>query len=106
MELHPEYRVVISMVAWGSYVQWDRNRLRRAFLRAYRQAPQAIRRQSRGYACVAETERAEAESDTTTADEQRSSAVRASRAYAVEDGKSASHERKEHRDEESREPNR
>jgi transcriptional regulator GlxA family with amidase domain len=44
----------------------DRNRMRRAFLRAYGQPPQVIRRQSRGYASIAESERADAESDTTT----------------------------------------
>lgn len=34
----------------------DRNRMRRAFLRAYGQSPQMIRRQSRGYALIEESE--------------------------------------------------
>ncbi len=38
----------------------DRNRMRRAFLRAYGQPPQVIRRQSRGYASIEESELAEA----------------------------------------------
>lgn len=37
----------------------DRNRMRRAFLRAYGQPPQVIRRQSRGYAFIEERELAE-----------------------------------------------
>jgi transcriptional regulator GlxA family with amidase domain len=37
----------------------DRNRMRRAFLRAYGQPPQVIRRQSRGYVSIQETEFAE-----------------------------------------------
>jgi transcriptional regulator GlxA family with amidase domain len=37
----------------------DRNRMRRAFLRAYGQPPQAIRGQSRGYASIEESELAE-----------------------------------------------
>ena len=43
----------------------DRNRMRRAFLRAYGQSPQAVRRQSRGYAAIEESELAEAETDGT-----------------------------------------
>jgi transcriptional regulator GlxA family with amidase domain len=38
----------------------DRNRMRRAFLRAYGQPPQVIRRQSRRFASIEESERAEA----------------------------------------------
>ena len=38
----------------------DRNRMRRAFLRAYGQSPQAIRRQSRGYTSTKESELSEA----------------------------------------------
>jgi len=38
----------------------DRNRMRRAFLRAFGQPPQAIRGQSRGYASIEESELAEA----------------------------------------------
>jgi len=38
----------------------DRNRMRRAFLRAYGQSPHVIRRQSRGYASIKEGELAEA----------------------------------------------
>jgi transcriptional regulator GlxA family with amidase domain len=38
----------------------DRNRMRRAFLRAYGQPPQVIRRQSHGYAAIEESELAEA----------------------------------------------
>jgi transcriptional regulator GlxA family with amidase domain len=41
----------------------DRNRLRRAFLRAYGQPPQVIRRQSRGYACVQESELVDPQTD-------------------------------------------
>jgi AraC-like DNA-binding protein len=37
----------------------DRNQMRRAFLRAYGQPPQVIRRQSRGYASIKESELAE-----------------------------------------------
>jgi transcriptional regulator GlxA family with amidase domain len=41
----------------------DRNRMRRAFLRAYGQPPQVIRRQSRGIASSAASELAEADTD-------------------------------------------
>jgi len=46
--------VVAQMTGFG-----DRNRMRHAFLRAYGQPPQAIRRQSRGYASIKESELAE-----------------------------------------------
>jgi transcriptional regulator GlxA family with amidase domain len=58
----------------------DRNRMRRAFLRTYGLPPQGIRRQSRGYASIAESELAEAGSDTPTAHVQRPTAARRPRA--------------------------
>jgi transcriptional regulator GlxA family with amidase domain len=47
--------VVAQLTGFG-----DRNRMRRAFRRAFRQSPQLIRRQSRGYASIEESELAEA----------------------------------------------
>ncbi|WP_207005712.1 GlxA family transcriptional regulator [Trinickia mobilis] len=49
----------------------DRDRMRRAFLRAYGQPPQMIRRQSRGSSSLAESELAEAESNAATAGKPR-----------------------------------
>src|ERR1700758_4953310 len=46
--------VVAQLTGFG-----DSNRMRRAFLRAYGQPPQVIRRQSRGYASIKESELAE-----------------------------------------------
>jgi transcriptional regulator GlxA family with amidase domain len=46
--------VVAQLTGFG-----DRNRMRRAFLRAYGQPPEVIRRQSRGYASIKESELAE-----------------------------------------------
>jgi len=46
--------VVAQLTGFG-----DRNQMRRAFLRAYGQPPQVIRRQSRGYASMKESELAE-----------------------------------------------
>jgi len=46
--------VVAQLTGFG-----DRNQMRRAFLRAYGQPPQVIRRQSRGYASIKERELAE-----------------------------------------------
>jgi transcriptional regulator GlxA family with amidase domain len=53
----------------------ERNRMRRAFLRAYGQPPQMIRRQSRGYAFMAECERIETTSDAPRASRRRASRV-------------------------------
>ena len=47
--------VVANQTGFG-----DRNRMRRAFLRAYGQSPQALRRQSRGYMSTKESELSEA----------------------------------------------
>lgn len=52
--------VVAQLTGFG-----DSNRMRRAFLRAYDQPPQVIRRQSRGYAPIRESRLAEAETDGT-----------------------------------------
>ena len=46
--------VVAQLTGFG-----DRNQMRRAFLRAYGQPPQVIRRQSGGYASIKERELAE-----------------------------------------------
>ncbi len=46
--------VVAQLIGFG-----DRNQMRRAFLRAYGQPPQVIRRRSRGYASIKESELAE-----------------------------------------------
>jgi transcriptional regulator GlxA family with amidase domain len=46
--------VVAQLTGFG-----DRNQMRRAFLRAYGQPPQVIRRQSRGYPSIKESELAE-----------------------------------------------
>ena len=46
--------VVAQLTGFG-----DRNRMRRAFLRAYGQTPQMIRRHARGYAPIEESELAE-----------------------------------------------
>jgi transcriptional regulator GlxA family with amidase domain len=48
------HTVVAQLTGFG-----DRNQMRRAFLRAYGQPPQVIRRQSRGYASIKENELAE-----------------------------------------------
>ena len=50
--------VVAQLTGFG-----DRNRMRRAFLRAYGQPPQVILRQSRGYASIEGSEFAEASTD-------------------------------------------
>jgi AraC-like DNA-binding protein len=54
----------------------DRNRMRRAFLRAYGQPPQVIRRQSRGCVPIKEIALAEALTGAGTPGEQRSAAAR------------------------------
>jgi transcriptional regulator GlxA family with amidase domain len=46
--------VVAQLTGFG-----HRNQMRRAFLRAYGQPPQVIRRQSHGYASIKESELAE-----------------------------------------------
>ena len=63
-DTHHTIDVVAQQTGFG-----DRNRMRRAFLRAYRRTPQAIRRQSRGDVSSAESELVEADGDTPIADE-------------------------------------
>jgi transcriptional regulator GlxA family with amidase domain len=67
--------VVAQLTGFG-----DRNRMRRAFLRAYGQPPQVILRRSRGYASIEESELAEASTDARTVDDQRSTISRRARA--------------------------
>ena len=74
----------------------DRNRMRRAFLRAYGEPPQVIRHRSTACAPLAGSQLAEDESDTPRVDEQRPNVARRSRAHRTKSLRPTKQEREGH----------